>query len=195
MALEYKFHGFATHSWVRDEEGRNTHMRVVYVCEQLKKNHNVLLWIDEERMTGHIQEAMCEGIDQSATFVLFLTKAYVEKVAQKENPLDNCKCEFNYGMRKRRPKTILVMMEKAVKNKENLTGPVEMVSVSAFEAAEESKKVMCFLCPFFAMSVVLISFHLSKLEGAVPQAIFWGAIPDQRAQRVHQHCSDNIRYC
>ncbi len=124
----YKFHGFATHSWVRDEEGRNTHMRVVYACEKLKTNHNIEMWIDEERMTGHIQSAMCEGIDQSATFVVFLTKAYVEKVAQKDNPLDNCKCEFDYGMLVRKPKTIVVMMEKAVKVKTNLKGPVAMVS-------------------------------------------------------------------
>jgi hypothetical protein len=131
----YKFHGFATHSWVRDEEGRNTHMRVVYVCEQLMKQHSIQMWIDEERMTGHIQEAMCEGIDHSATFVVFLTKAYVEKVAQKDNPLDNCKCEFNYGMLVRKPKAIVVMMEKAVKDKTYLRGPVAMVRLLTFDTS------------------------------------------------------------
>ena len=61
----YKFHGFATHSWLQDEEGRDTHKRVVYVCRQLRFKHTIELWVDEERMTGHIQSAMCKGIDES----------------------------------------------------------------------------------------------------------------------------------
>eukprot|EP00736_Rhodelphis_marinus_P006094 Rmarinus@m.25206 len=111
---QYLYHGFATHTWQFDGLGRSTHERVVHVCNILRNHHNVHLWIDEERMQGHIQKAMCSGIDNSATFVIFATNVYVSKVIG-DNVNDNCKLEFEYGMHNRKRTSLLVMMEEGVK--------------------------------------------------------------------------------
>eukprot|EP00736_Rhodelphis_marinus_P003574 Rmarinus@m.10631 len=119
MGTKVVFHGFATHTWQEDLLGRQNHARVVYVCSKLRECHDIRMWIDEERMDGDIHDAMCQGIDDSATFVVFATQTYVDKVVG-ENPNDNCKLEFKYGMATRRSTTILVMMEPNVQLKQRM---------------------------------------------------------------------------
>ncbi len=53
-------------------------------------------WFDEMEMKNLIVDQMCEGIDESAVVVVFLTDRYVEKVRSKDEK-DNCKKEFNYA--------------------------------------------------------------------------------------------------
>eukprot|EP00301_Raphidiophrys_heterophryoidea_P007605 c12921_g3_i1.p1 GENE.c12921_g3_i1~~c12921_g3_i1.p1 ORF type:complete len:423 (-),score=68.20 c12921_g3_i1:342-1610(-) len=112
----FQFHGFATHAWAEDSQKRDTHQRVLHVCTKLKEM-GIHLWVDAERMEGNILDEMCHGIDQSATFVVFTTQAYVDKVSQTERPRENCKLEFQYGWQTRYDvgRVIVVMMEKNVK--------------------------------------------------------------------------------
>lgn len=58
----------------------------------------VLCWIDEEQMEGNIVERMSEGIENSITCVVFVTKNYRDKVNGK-NAADNCKKEFMFAER------------------------------------------------------------------------------------------------
>ena len=50
---------------------------------------------------GQIVDQMIKGINASAVIVVFVTTAYIEKVAG-DNIADNCKKEFNYATLKRR---------------------------------------------------------------------------------------------
>ncbi len=121
-----RFHGFASHTWVVDEEKRNNHDRVLQISRVLEKSHQIRLWVVADQMKGQILDAMCDGIDESEVFVLFLTKAYIDKVHQRVDLCDNCKLEFQYGMQQRHSqgKTILVLMESCVKDKRLWNGSV-----------------------------------------------------------------------
>eukprot|EP00730_Choanoeca_flexa_P004541 TRINITY_DN11727_c0_g1_i1.p4 TRINITY_DN11727_c0_g1~~TRINITY_DN11727_c0_g1_i1.p4 ORF type:complete len:183 (+),score=48.86 TRINITY_DN11727_c0_g1_i1:2458-3006(+) len=101
------YDAFLTHDWGVDQEGRNNHERVVRVGRALKAL-GVNVWIDEERMTGHISQTMQRGIDSSSTFVIFLTKRYMEKVDGQHGAFDNCKLEFDYAT-KLKPLIAVVM--------------------------------------------------------------------------------------
>jgi hypothetical protein len=57
-------------------------------------------WFDEVEMENLIIDQMCQGIDDSAVFVVFLTDRYIEKV-RSPNEQDNCKKEFNYAEKRK----------------------------------------------------------------------------------------------
>ena len=104
------YHGFLTHNWAKDEEGRNNHDRVERVHKGLKKR-GLNMWFDSERMQGAIVDQMIKGIDESELVIVFLTKKYSEKVAS-GNSKDNCKKEFDYTSRmKGASKMVPVPME------------------------------------------------------------------------------------
>ncbi|EOD41046.1 hypothetical protein EMIHUDRAFT_222110 [Emiliania huxleyi CCMP1516] len=104
------YHAFLTHSWVKDGKGRDTHARVSRINDHLKAR-GMVTWFDGDRMEGEIADKMCEGIDDSAAIVVFVSKAYLDKVASK-NPNDNCKKEFKYAtQRKSATKMVPVPME------------------------------------------------------------------------------------
>jgi hypothetical protein len=120
-----KYHGFLTHNWQEDEEGRNNHARVERVHLGLKKR-GLNMWFDSERMTGAIVDQMIKGIDESDLVIVFITKKYADKVAS-GNPKDNCKKEFDYTSRvKGANKMIPVPMEPCMGNPGAWVGPVQM---------------------------------------------------------------------
>ena len=120
-----KYHGFLTHNWAKDEEGRNNHARVERVHVGLKKR-GLNMWFDSERMAGAIVDQMIKGIDESDLVIVFLTKKYADKVAS-GNPKDNCKKEFDYTSRvKGANKMIPVPMEPCMCNPGAWIGPVQM---------------------------------------------------------------------
>lgn len=97
---------FISHTWKRDEEGRNTHARVRLLVRHLR-NRGIRVWFDEEMLKlGNIDTAMADGIDSCTHFVACLTKKYIYKVnyGVRENPMnDNCAKEFNYAMVRGKP--------------------------------------------------------------------------------------------
>jgi len=66
---------FLSHCWDDDELGRDNHQRVVLFANELQRL-GLRVWIDENEMTGDIVKRMQEGIDNSATVVVFITKRY-----------------------------------------------------------------------------------------------------------------------
>jgi hypothetical protein len=124
--MKFTDHAFFTHDWGQDSEGRPNHNRVREVADECKKA-GLKIWFDEDRMAGNIVDKMCEGIDGSAVVVVFITKNYVEKVAQQDKSDDNCKLEFNYSLRRRKPTMMIaVVMEPGMRNPDDWRGAVGM---------------------------------------------------------------------
>ena len=76
-------------------------------------------------MHGNVQLQMCNGIDESAIVVVFVTKRYLEKVGS-GNPSDNCFKEFNYATRRKPGLIIAVPMEYSCLDPNAWTGMVGM---------------------------------------------------------------------
>ena len=71
-------------------------------------------WFDEKNIRGCIDEKMAQGIESAEGVIVFLTRAYHEKV-NGENAGDNCKKEFLYASEKKaRAKMVPVVMEKSM---------------------------------------------------------------------------------
>ena len=68
------FAAFLSHDWGTDENGRSNHNRVTRIKKALDAK-GVDCWYDEEQMEGDIQAQMCDGIDDSTTVVVFVTKS------------------------------------------------------------------------------------------------------------------------
>ena len=125
VAAGCEFLAFLTHSWVKDALDRDTHARVSRVNDYLKAR-GMVTWFDGDRMEGEIVDHMVDGIDKSAVLVVFVTTAYIEKVAS-HNANDNCRKEFSYGTRtKSANKMVPVPMEPACLNPLQWKGPVGM---------------------------------------------------------------------
>ena len=71
---------FLSHDWGIDEEGRPNHVRVEHVCAKLQAS-GLSVWFDAEQMAGDINAAMTDGVDRSATVIIFITRNYLRKVA------------------------------------------------------------------------------------------------------------------
>ena len=98
------------------------HEKVVRIAQQLRER-GLRVWLDEDQMRLDIVQRMTEGIDQSQAVVIFVTRAYIDKVAGEE--VDNCKREFTYAVRRKGTKKILsVVMEEGVKDQRTWNGPV-----------------------------------------------------------------------
>ena len=122
--LQFRYHGFLTHTWMKDELGRPNHDRVTKIFEALKRK-GLDNWFDGEKMQDDVMMQMIGGIDQSACIVVFVTKAYIEKVGS-GNRADNCFKEFDYAYRKNPDRMIVVPMEPCCLNPNNWSGPVSM---------------------------------------------------------------------
>ncbi|EGD78986.1 hypothetical protein PTSG_11812 [Salpingoeca rosetta] len=119
-----EFDVFLTHDWGVDGEGRNNHDRVAMVNTMLKA-YGFNTWFDEERMSGHIVQQMCKGIDGSQVVLVFVTKRYISKVNAEHD--DNCKKEFNYAvMRRTTTRMIPIVMEDAALDTRKWEGPLGM---------------------------------------------------------------------
>jgi hypothetical protein len=95
--------------------GRDNHERVIHVRAELHRL-GISVWLDEERMDGSLEEAMAKGIEGASAFVVFVTSAYVDKVAGTgpNGANDNCKFEFDHARIKLGvEKMIAVVMEKS----------------------------------------------------------------------------------
>ena len=122
---QFRYHGFLTHTWVKDELGRRNHDRVTKIFDGLKRK-GLNNWFDGEKMQDDVVQQMIGGIDDSSCIVVFLTKAYIEKVAS-GNPADNCFKEFSYANRtKTSAKMIAVPMEPCCLDPANWTGVIQM---------------------------------------------------------------------
>ena len=111
---------FLTHTWVKDELNRDNHARVGTI-NKLLKAQGFKTWFDEDKMVGHIDNMMAEGINNSDIILVFITKAYMEKLASKGH--DNCKGEFTYATT-RNKKMIPIVMEPCMKNPGQWDGPL-----------------------------------------------------------------------
>jgi len=105
---------------VKDELNRDNHKRVGIV-NQLLKEQGFETWFDEEKMIGHADSLMAEGIDESDILLVFITKVYMDKVAFKGH--DNCKAEFTYAVN-RKKRMISIVMEPCMKDPGEWNGPV-----------------------------------------------------------------------
>ena len=121
-----RFDAFFSHDWGRDQHGRDNHKRVLRMRQRLQDLRGLLLWFDEEFMQGDIDEAMCNGIECSEVFVMFLTERYMRKVTGNDLQ-DNCKKEFNYAKQKiGAAKMICVVMEKRCLDTKTWPGQISM---------------------------------------------------------------------
>jgi hypothetical protein len=104
---------FLTHDWNTDELGRDNHVRVNRINEEMKKM-GFRTWFDEERMNGQITQKMIDGIDRSICVIVFITKNYIQKASGTglKKDQDNCYIEFEWAQRnKGRYKMIPIVME------------------------------------------------------------------------------------
>ena len=101
---------FLSHNWDKDELGRNNHVRVSKINEELKKR-GYRTRFDEERMKGHIINRMAEGIEQTSGVIVFITKKYLDKVTG-ETANDNCRREFDYAVRTRTSSKMVAVVMK-----------------------------------------------------------------------------------
>ena len=77
-------------------------------------------------MQDDVVDQMIKGIHDSAVFVVFITKKYIDKVGS-GNDADNCRKEFTYADRKKTAKMMIpVPMERCVGNPTSWVGPVGM---------------------------------------------------------------------
>ena len=109
-----------THTWVKDELNRDNHARVGTV-NKLLKVQGFQTWFDEDKMEGHIDQKMAEGINDSEVILVFITKTYMEKLNSKGH--GNCKGEFTYATT-RNKKMIPIVMEPCMKNPGQWDGPL-----------------------------------------------------------------------
>jgi hypothetical protein len=112
---------FCSHAWGRDN---STHKQVVALSEFLE-SHGIRTWIDKERLKGDIVRQMTRGIDLTKVVLVFITKAYLEKVASSDQT-DNCKLEFQYAASTKSGATGLlpVLLDPDFRNTSDWTGPV-----------------------------------------------------------------------
>ena len=77
---QIQFHAFLSHDWGTDELGRQNHDRVMDIGERLKQA-GVRAWIDSDQRRGDdTNQAMIDGINQSACVIVFVTRNYQAKV-------------------------------------------------------------------------------------------------------------------
>ena len=114
---------FLSYNWGEDESGRDNKYRVSLVNMKLKEL-GYKTWVDTERVSGGITQKMSQGIEQSKSVIVFITRKYHEKV-NGEDAGDNCQLEFNYASRKKtRTKMVAVVMDKCMCDAKSWTGQV-----------------------------------------------------------------------
>jgi hypothetical protein len=124
VSVGFQYDVFLSHDWGDDQYGRNNHARVSKINDALK-TRGFRTWFDNDRMVGDIVAQMCDGVENSAVFVSFVTKRYTNKVASADD--DNCKAEFSYAVRMRGTKNCIpVVMEDQMKSTASWAGPVGM---------------------------------------------------------------------
>jgi hypothetical protein len=149
LQLANKADVFLSHDWGVDELGRDNHERVKKIKLMLEKR-DIICWLDEDQMTGDIQDKMAKGIDNSNCIIAFCTRRYMEKVGG-DNEVDNCKLEFGYSVRRKGvDKMIPVVLDPSMRNTREWTGKLGFnlggllyVDCSSDEKLEESVDSLC----------------------------------------------------
>ena len=116
-------HMFLSHDW----KTPGNHERVRELNEALM-GRRMVTWFDEQAFSPGVDivQHMCNGIESSDFFVVFITQNYLEKVAG-SNSKDNCQKEFKYAESvKGAEKMIPVVMEPELKDTAKWFGPVGM---------------------------------------------------------------------
>jgi hypothetical protein len=111
---------FLAHTWTYDDDGRNNHERVSRINKSLQKR-GFRTWFDEEQINDQIRQKMTEGVENSACFIVCITRAYQEKV-NSADMLDSCYFEFDLASRIRSNSRIPVIMECSMKSDSTRTG-------------------------------------------------------------------------
>merc|ERR1712038_1619450 len=113
---DLRYDAFLTHNWGKDNQKRDNHKRVVAFKNALTEFGIENLWLDEERMSGNVDQQMMDGIDNSKLVVVFITQRYLEKVSGRtpKGDKDNCFKEFRHAANtKGTSKLIAVVMEES----------------------------------------------------------------------------------
>lgn len=122
--LSTKYDAFLSHNWGMDQLDRDNHERVKAVNDRLK-SAGVKTWFDAEKLSGNIPLQMSRGIDNSDVVVVFITRAYMDKVNGDKD--DNCKREFQYSvLSKSTQKIIAVVMEDSMRSTSKWRGILGM---------------------------------------------------------------------
>lgn len=90
---------FFSHTWKKDNLGRDNHKRA-YELSRLLKKRGWTTWVDEDDMDGNIDAAMANGIDGADVVIVCLTEEYCKKVnetARDPRKRDNCLKEWTYA--------------------------------------------------------------------------------------------------
>lgn len=115
------FYFFAAHNW--GINNRN-HLRVLSIVDVFRKCGRDV-WFDDEHLSGNIDSKICHGIDDSAAFVVFVTKDYLEKLMKgAETEQDWCYFEFTYASQRKPTKMIAVIMEEEMLDTSKWKGPI-----------------------------------------------------------------------
>ena len=115
---------FLSHDW-------GVHDKVKRINEALE-SRSICTWFDENNVSGSIIDSMTKGIDRSTCVLVFITKAYLEKVdGSSKNILnDNCRREFDYTQRRKignHCMLIPVLMDPSLQDTKGWHGPVGMI--------------------------------------------------------------------
>jgi hypothetical protein len=166
---QFAYDAFLTHDWGSDELGRNNHARVTEVYKALKQL-GLNPWFDEEMMEGDINDKMANGVENSATIVVFITERYVVKASGRgelKND-DNCKYEFDHSCRIRGvDKMIVCVMEPQMRSTAVWKGSVggKLGGKLYHDLCDDGEK--------FAASILKLAAEIAKLSGAtvkIPEA-------------------------
>jgi hypothetical protein len=112
LANEKVTHVFLTYNWSKDQEDRENHDRVSRINQGLQKR-GFKTWFDEQRMRHQIRQNMTEGIYETSSVVVCITKTYQDKVNTADRK-DNCYFEFDLAARVVPNEMIPVVMEKSM---------------------------------------------------------------------------------
>ena len=113
LPADFTYYAFASHNWGSPESGFLNHTRTTKLVDRMK-SLDIPFWFDHDRMSGgNIDRQITEGIDQSAVFIAFITRDYVEKVlsGSDSDKTEWCHFEFTYGGLQRPNKMVAVVME------------------------------------------------------------------------------------
>jgi len=110
FSVSQRYDCYLSHVWTKDKYGRDNHRRVLRVAQHLR-SAGLHVFFDEWAATHYrsIDAAMVDGMKRSSVVVIFVTRAYIDKVEQ-SNISDSCVAEYNLA--KRMTRVIPVIMEK-----------------------------------------------------------------------------------
>ena len=121
--VENSYDVFLTHNWGPGPEHAN-HKLISRINDALKKK-KIRTWFDSQRLTGDVVGQITRGIDNSRIVVAFLTREYIDKVRQADNPNDYCKLEFKYSSsRKTADNMLAIVVEPGVRDTSTWDGDV-----------------------------------------------------------------------